>query len=179
LEWVATVPRGIMCRIWYSISRTVSDDDAHRGGMMIARSALSPVKPRACGAPQKRRWGLTAQRGRRAGPRKAMIDRALPRAKPHRAGRHALVRADADRVSAVPRVLQFPSATRYCRGRLRHPRCPTEFGRRSRKQLRVWRSKISNESFRTTGSHLLISQGDACAILSAMLVTISSSSAPA
>jgi hypothetical protein len=43
------------CKIWYSISRTVSDDDAHRGGMMIARFA---VKPRAYGAPQKRALGL-------------------------------------------------------------------------------------------------------------------------
>jgi hypothetical protein len=41
--------------MWYSISRTVSDDDAHRGGMMIARFA---VKPRAYGAPQKRALGL-------------------------------------------------------------------------------------------------------------------------
>ncbi|HEY7246636.1 MAG TPA: hypothetical protein VH678_22410 [Xanthobacteraceae bacterium] len=41
----------VNCRIWYSISRTVSDDDAHRGGMMIARSALSPSSP----APAARR----------------------------------------------------------------------------------------------------------------------------
>ena len=37
----------ITCGIWYSISRTVSDDDAHRGAMMIARSALSPLGPRS------------------------------------------------------------------------------------------------------------------------------------
>jgi hypothetical protein len=42
------VPKGdlIMCKIWYLISRTVSDDDAHCGDMMIARSALSPSSPR-------------------------------------------------------------------------------------------------------------------------------------
>jgi hypothetical protein len=34
------------CKIWYLISRTVSDDDAHCGDMMIARSALSPLSPR-------------------------------------------------------------------------------------------------------------------------------------
>ena len=35
----------LTCRIWYSISRTVSDDDVHRGDMMIARPALSPSSP--------------------------------------------------------------------------------------------------------------------------------------
>jgi hypothetical protein len=32
----------LMCKIWYLISRTVSEDDAHRGNTttMIARSAL-------------------------------------------------------------------------------------------------------------------------------------------
>ena len=40
-----------ICRIWYSISRTVSDDGGHRGGMMVARSALSPSSP----APAARR----------------------------------------------------------------------------------------------------------------------------
>jgi hypothetical protein len=52
------------CRIWYSISRTVSDDGRasrrHNGRSVRAFA----VKPRACGAPQKRRWGLTAWRGR-------------------------------------------------------------------------------------------------------------------
>ena len=36
----------MFCKIWYLISRTVSDDDAHCGDMMIARSALSPSSPR-------------------------------------------------------------------------------------------------------------------------------------
>jgi hypothetical protein len=36
----------LRCKIWYLISRTVSDDDAHCGDMMIARSALSPSSPR-------------------------------------------------------------------------------------------------------------------------------------
>jgi hypothetical protein len=31
----------VSCRIWYSTSRTVSDDDVHRLTLMIARSALS------------------------------------------------------------------------------------------------------------------------------------------
>jgi hypothetical protein len=43
--------QGFKCRIWYSISRTVSDDDTHCGGMTIARSALSPSSP----APAARR----------------------------------------------------------------------------------------------------------------------------
>jgi hypothetical protein len=30
------------CKIWYSISRTVSDGNLHRGKPMIARSARSP-----------------------------------------------------------------------------------------------------------------------------------------
>jgi hypothetical protein len=34
------------CKVWYLISRTVSDDDAYCGDMMIARSALSPPSPR-------------------------------------------------------------------------------------------------------------------------------------
>ena len=42
----ATVIGWISCKIWYLISRTVSDDDAHCGDMMIARSALSPSSPR-------------------------------------------------------------------------------------------------------------------------------------
>ena len=45
------VTEEIRCRIWYSISRTVSDDGGHRGGMMVARSALSPSSP----APAARR----------------------------------------------------------------------------------------------------------------------------
>jgi hypothetical protein len=40
-----------MCRIWYSTSRTVSDDDVHRLTLMIARSALSQSSP----APSARR----------------------------------------------------------------------------------------------------------------------------
>ena len=43
--------RCLRCRIWYSISRTVSDDGGHRGGMMVARSALPPSSP----APAARR----------------------------------------------------------------------------------------------------------------------------
>ena len=34
------------CRIWYSTSRTVSDDDVHRLTLMTARSALSQSSPR-------------------------------------------------------------------------------------------------------------------------------------
>ena len=33
------------CKIWYSISRTVSDGNLHRGKPMIARSARSPSSP--------------------------------------------------------------------------------------------------------------------------------------
>jgi hypothetical protein len=41
----------LICRIWYSTSRTLSDHDAHRATLMIARSALSQSSP----APSARR----------------------------------------------------------------------------------------------------------------------------
>jgi hypothetical protein len=41
----------MICKIWYLISRTVSDDDPHWVTLMIARSALSPSS-RAFGAPR-------------------------------------------------------------------------------------------------------------------------------
>src|SRR4051794_26957233 len=59
-----TSRRTVMCRIWYSISRTVSDDDAHRRRHDDRSDRAFAVKPRAYGAPQKRHWGLTARRGR-------------------------------------------------------------------------------------------------------------------
>jgi hypothetical protein len=40
------------CRNWYSISRTASDNGAHHGTRMIARSAPSPSSP----APSARRY---------------------------------------------------------------------------------------------------------------------------
>ena len=42
--------RGI-CKIWYLISRTVSDDDAHRGNIDDRSVRAFAVKPRAFGAP--------------------------------------------------------------------------------------------------------------------------------
>ena len=55
--------KDMSCRIWYSISRTVSDDDGHRGELMVARSALSPSSSAPWRAAM-RRWSLTARRGR-------------------------------------------------------------------------------------------------------------------
>jgi hypothetical protein len=40
-----------MCKIWYSISRTVSEDDAHRGNVDDRSARTFAVKPRAFGAP--------------------------------------------------------------------------------------------------------------------------------
>jgi hypothetical protein len=62
--WAIERKSHIMCRIWYSISRTVSDDDAHRRRHDDRSHRAFAVKPRAYGAPQKRHWGLTARRGR-------------------------------------------------------------------------------------------------------------------
>ena len=41
----------IMCKNWYSISRAVSDNDAHRGNMDDRSVRAFAVKPRAFGAP--------------------------------------------------------------------------------------------------------------------------------
>jgi hypothetical protein len=52
-----------MCKIWYLISRTVSDDDAHCGDIDDRSVRAFAVKP----APSARRdaaLGLTARRGR-------------------------------------------------------------------------------------------------------------------
>ena len=59
------MPKGdlIMCKIWYLISRTVSDDDAHCGDIDDRSVRAFAVKP----APSARRQaalGLTARRGR-------------------------------------------------------------------------------------------------------------------
>src|SRR5215831_5835765 len=62
----------LRCRIWYSISRTVSDDDAHRRRHDDRSDRAFAVKPRAYGAPQKRHWGLTARCGR-ANPAAVLI----------------------------------------------------------------------------------------------------------
>jgi hypothetical protein len=54
---------GIRCKIWYLISRTVSDDDAHCGDIDDRSVRAFAVKP----APSARRdaaLGLTARRGR-------------------------------------------------------------------------------------------------------------------
>jgi len=41
----------IICTIWYLISRTVSEDDAHRGNTDDRSVRAFAVKPRAFGAP--------------------------------------------------------------------------------------------------------------------------------
>jgi hypothetical protein len=40
-----------MCKIWYLISRTVSEDDAHRDNIDDRSVRAFAVKPRAFGAP--------------------------------------------------------------------------------------------------------------------------------
>ena len=42
----------LKCRIWYSTSRTVSDDDVHRLATYDRSARAFAVKPRAFGAPQ-------------------------------------------------------------------------------------------------------------------------------
>jgi hypothetical protein len=51
-----------MCKIWYLISRTVSDEEAHCGDMMIGRPRFRR-QARASGAPPYAALGLTARRG--------------------------------------------------------------------------------------------------------------------
>ncbi len=41
----------VTCKNWYSISRAVSDNDAHRGNMDDRSVRAFAVKPRAFGAP--------------------------------------------------------------------------------------------------------------------------------
>jgi len=43
--------RWLRCKNWYSISRAVSDNDAHRGNMDDRSVRAFAVKPRAFGAP--------------------------------------------------------------------------------------------------------------------------------
>ena len=43
--------RPLKCKIWYLISRTVSEDDAHRGNNDVCSVGAFAVKPRAFGAP--------------------------------------------------------------------------------------------------------------------------------
>ena len=60
---LASGERPIRCKIWYLISRTVSDDDAHCGDIDDRSVRAFAVKP----APSARRdaaLGLTARRGR-------------------------------------------------------------------------------------------------------------------
>ena len=52
-----------MCKIWYSISRTISDPVCIRGNVNDCSIRAFAVQPRAFGAPQSGFWGLTAQRG--------------------------------------------------------------------------------------------------------------------
>ena len=47
----ATVIGWISCKIWYLISRTVSEDNAHRDAMDDRSVRAFAVKPRAFGAP--------------------------------------------------------------------------------------------------------------------------------
>jgi hypothetical protein len=42
---------GVSCKIWYLISRTVSEDDAHRDNIDDRSVGAVAVKPRALGAP--------------------------------------------------------------------------------------------------------------------------------